>query len=228
MTTSTGPGLPMVTTTQTHETPMLFTGLFMSLDGIVEADDDWQFAYFDEELFAGISAGWARAGAVLMGRNSFLGYDNLRHDHPDSPVVHFLDGIPKYVASTTLTTADWPRTTVLGAGLEGEIARLRSQPGKDILVLGSPTLVRWLLARRQLDALTFTVLPIVVGSGVRLFQDMEMPTGHLSMRLDEARPLASGALELRYTVAPNASPADPASDETATAPQSSTAASRKP
>lgn len=90
---------------------------------------------------------------------------------------------------------------MLGAELEAEFARLRSQPGKDILVLGSPTLVRWLLGRRLLDALTFTVLPIIVGLGVRLFQDMELPTGHLGMRLDQARPLASGALELRYTFA---------------------------
>lgn len=55
----------------------IVTGLFMSLDGIVEADDDWQFAYFDEELFEGIRGGWARAGATLMGRRSYEGYDAL-------------------------------------------------------------------------------------------------------------------------------------------------------
>lgn len=57
----------------------------MSLDGSVEADEDRQFAYFDDELrwhrrrtsFAGIAAGWARAGAVLTGRHSFAGYDRL-------------------------------------------------------------------------------------------------------------------------------------------------------
>lgn len=182
------------------DTPQLETGLFMSLDGIVQADDDWQFAYFDEELFATITAGWARAGAVLMGRRSFGGYDRLRHEHPASPAVQFLDSVPKYVASTTLTEVGWPGTTLLGEELEAELARLRIQPGKDILVLGSPTLVRWLLAHRLLDALTFTVLPIIVGSGVRLFEDVHLPTGHVAMRLDTARPLASGALELRYTV----------------------------
>ena len=187
-----------MTTTQTHETPTLVTGLFMSLDGIVEADDDWQFAYFDDELFAGIAAGWARAGAALMGRRTFAGFDRLRHEHPDSPAVHFLDSVPKYVASTTLTEVG-SGTTVLGVDLEAELARLRTEPGKNILVLGSPTLVRWLIARKLLDTLTFTVLPIIVGSGVRLFEDMELPTGHLRMHLDAARPLASGALELRYS-----------------------------
>lgn len=190
-----------MTTTQAHEVSKFVTGLFMSVDGIVEADEDWQFAYFDEELFAGIAADWARAGAVLMGRNSFAGYDRLRREHPESPAVHFLDSVPKYVASTTLTEVEWPGTTVLGADLEARLASLRTEHGKEILVLGSPTLVRWLLTRRLLDILTFTVLPVIVGSGLRLFADMEMPLGHLSMRLDAARPLASGALELRYTVA---------------------------
>ena len=190
-----------MTTTQTKDTPKLVTGLFMSLDGIVEAEEDWQYAYFDDELFASIAAGWPRAGAGLIGRHSFAGYDRLRHEHPDSPAVHFLDSVPKYVASTTLAEVGWSGTTVLGVDLEAELARLRTKPGKDILVLGSPTLVRWLMAHRLLDALTFTVLPIIVGSGVRLFEDIELPTGHLDMRLDAAQPLASGALQLRYTFA---------------------------
>jgi dihydrofolate reductase len=190
-----------MTLTPPQSTPQLLTGLFMSLDGIVEADEDWQFAYFDDELFASITAGWARAGAVLLGRRSFAGYDRLRHEHPDSPAVQFLNSVPKYVASTTLSDVAWPGTTVLGAGLESELAGLKTEPGKEILVLGSPTLVRWLLAHKLLDVLTFTVLPIVVGSGVRLFEDMELPTGPLGLRLDTARPLSSGALELRYSLA---------------------------
>jgi dihydrofolate reductase len=75
---------------------------------------------------------------------------------------------------------------------------MRREPGDQMLVLGSPTLVRWLLAHRLLDALTFTVLPILVGSGRRLFGDLELSTGALPMRLSSARPLRSGALELDY------------------------------
>lgn len=190
-----------MTTTRLPGASKLFTGLFTSLDGIVEANEDWQFAYFDEELFSGITAGWARAGAVLMGRNTFAGFDQLRHDHPDSPAVTFLSSVPLYVASTTCTQVNWPGATVLGAELQAELAGLRTEPGKDILVLGSPTLVRWLLAHQLIDTLALTVLPIIVGSGVRLFRDMELPTGPLGMHLEEARPLTSGALELRYTPA---------------------------
>lgn len=190
-----------MTTTHLQEAPRLVTGLFMSLDGIVEADQDWQFAYFDDDLFAGIAAGWARAGAVLMGRRSFVGYDRLRHDHPDSPAVQFLNSVPKYVASTTLTEVGWSGTAVLGGDLEAKLTQIRTEPGKEVLVLGSPTLVRWLLAHKLLDALTFAVLPIIVGSGVRLFEDMALPSGHMGMHLNAARPLASGALELSYKFA---------------------------
>ena len=188
-----------MTTTPQSPAARIVTGLFTSLDGIIEADDQWQFAYFDEELFAAISANWAQTGAVLMGRTSFAGYDRLRHEHPDSPVVHFLDGVPKYVASTTLTHVDWPGTTVLGTNLEAEVAALRTTHQGEIIVLGSPTLVRWLIARGLLDTLALTVLPILVGSGVRLFHDMELPEGPVGMHLGTARPLGSGVLELSYT-----------------------------
>ncbi|GAA2825794.1 dihydrofolate reductase family protein [Crossiella cryophila] len=179
----------------------IVTGLFMSLDGIVGADDQWQFAYFDEELFAGIAAGFARADTVLLGRHSYQGYDALRVEHPDSPMVAFLDGTTRYVVSTTLTEIGWPGTTVLGGDLREQVSRLKRQPGKDILVLGSPTLVRWLLGNGLLDEFNVSVLPIIVGSGVRLFQDMDLPAGHVGLRLAGAKTLASGVLETRYTLA---------------------------
>ena len=191
----------MTTSRRTLDASKLVTGLFMSLDGIVEADEQWQFTYFDEELFAGIAAGWERASAVLMGRRSFEGYDRLRREHPDSPAVHFLDATPRYVASTTMTGSDWAGTTVLGADLEAQVAGVRSRHEGDVLVLGSPTLVRWLIARGLLDVLALTVLPVLVGSGIRLFTDMALPGGPRGMALAGSRALASGVLELEYTFA---------------------------
>lgn len=72
----------------------IVTGLFTSLDGIVDADDDWQFPYFDEELFAAITAGWHSASTLLLGRRSYEGYERLRVEHPDSPMLAFLDATP--------------------------------------------------------------------------------------------------------------------------------------
>jgi dihydrofolate reductase len=133
-----------------------------------------------------------------MGRRSFEGYDALRAEHPDSPMVAFLDQSTKYVVSTTLKSVEWRNSVLLGADLREQIARLRAEPGKDILVLGSPTLVRWLLRNGLLDELNITVLPIIVGSGVRLFEDMDMPAGHVKLALEGTKTLASGVLEVRY------------------------------
>lgn len=181
----------------------IVTGLFMSLDGVVEADEDWQFAYFDEELFGSITAGWDRVDAVLLGRRSFEGFDALRVEHPDSPAVGFLEGVERYVASTTLSQTAWPGSTVLNGDLSEEVSQLKQQPGKDILVLGSPTLVRWLLSQGLLDELNVSVLPVIVGSGVRLFPDSSTDVSLARERLDlvSAKALRSGALEVAYTPA---------------------------
>jgi dihydrofolate reductase len=149
----------------------IVSGMFMSLDGVVRADDDWQFAYFDEELFASITAAWDRADTVVMGRRSFEGYRLLRSEHPDSPMLAFLNGATRYVLSTTMTDANWPETTVLADDPYPDLAQLRSAEGRDILVAGSPTVVRGLLARGLLDELNITILPIIVGTGDRLFPE---------------------------------------------------------
>lgn len=174
----------------------IVTGLFTSLDGAVDADDDWQYAYFDEELFAGIAAGWNRAGVLLLGRRSFEGYERLRVEHPDSPMRSLLESTPTYVVSSTLGDDQRDGVTVVDGDSE-RIDRLRAETIGDVLILGSPTLVRWLLAEDLLDELNLTVLPIVVGYGPRLFEDM--PVTRLPLSLAASTALRSGALELRYT-----------------------------
>lgn len=173
------------------------TGLFMSLDGVVDADDDWQFPYFDEELFAVIASGWAGAGSVLLGRRSFEGYEQLRKTHPDSPVVAFLDANPVFVVSASLTEPPRDNVTIIDGSVE-RIERLRreGQPETSVLVLGSPTLVRWLLANELLDELNIMMLPILVGAGPRLFDDLN--ADRVALRLAGSRALKSGAVELSY------------------------------
>lgn len=174
----------------------IVTGLFTSLDGVVDADSDWQFPYFDEELFAGIAAGWGSAGTLLLGRHSYEGYERLRIEHPDSPMLALMDTTPTYVVSSTLDNAPRDGVTIIDGDPE-RIARLRAEGEGNVLVLGSPTLLRWLLANDLLDELDVTVLPIVVGEGPRLFDDM--PSTRLPLRLTGSKTLRSGALKLQYT-----------------------------
>lgn len=176
------------------------SGMFMYLDGVVHADDDWQFAYFDEELYARIIGAWQSSDAAVMGRRSFEGYSALRTKHPDSPMLAFLQRVDRYVVSTTMTQTDWPGTTVLDHDVYDRLAALKRQPGRDVLVAGSPTLVRGLLGRGLLDELNITILPIVVGSGDRLFPDATtaQDLNRLRLTLASSSALRSGALELQY------------------------------
>lgn len=178
----------------------VFSGLFVSLDGVVQADADWQFTYFDEEMFAEVTAAWMRAGAAVMGRRSFEGYNALHTQHPDSPMLAFLEGVDRYVASSTVGENDWPGTTVLNDDVYDQLAALKQQPGGDILVCGSPSLIRGLLAHRLLDELNLLVLLIIVGSGDRLFP--EASTGNdltrLPLKLSRSTAFGSGALSLQY------------------------------
>lgn len=178
----------------------IFSELFVSLDGVVHADDDWQFAYFDEEMFAAVTAAWARAGAAVMGRRSFEGYNALHTQHPDSPMLAFLEGVDRYVASTTASESDWPGTTVLRNDVYDQLANLKHQPSGDILVCGSPTLVRGMLGQGLLDELNLLVLPIVVGSGERLFPESftSNDLNLLPLNLAGSTALKSGVLSLQY------------------------------
>jgi hypothetical protein len=72
------------------------TSLFISLDGVVEAADDWQFAYLDEDTFGALTTAWDRVDAALMGRRSFQGYDAVRAANPASPVVCFPNRVHRY------------------------------------------------------------------------------------------------------------------------------------
>ena len=179
------------------------TSLFISLDGVVEAQDDWQFAYLDDDTFGALTTAWDRVDAALMGRRSFQGFDEVRIANPDSPVISFLNRVDRYLVSTTLTSVPWHGSTVLNGDVRSQLVQLKQQPGKDILVLGSPTLVRWMLGQGLLDELALIVLPVIVGSGVRLFPE-ESTADLLTRRgldLASVESLGSGALQVTYTPA---------------------------
>jgi len=181
----------------------LVTSLFISLDGVVEADNDWQFAYLDDETFGALTTAWDRVDAALMGRRSFEGYDEVRLANPDSPVVGFLHRVTRYLISTSPAEVAWQGSTVLSGDVRKQVTQLKQQPGKDILVLGSPTLVRWLLAQELLDELALIILPIIVGAGPRLFPEASAgdPLTRVGLELANVKSLHSGALQMSYTSA---------------------------
>lgn len=149
-------------------------GLFISLDGVVESPEQWQFDVFDADMARNMAAHIANEDTVLMGRRT---YEQWSHFWPNSdlePYGPHINRTPKIVVSSTLDRVAWGQwdTVSLHEGdLAEEIARLKRQPGKNIGVAGSPTLVASLLRDDLLDELTLMIHPVVVGRGKRLFDD---------------------------------------------------------
>ena len=171
-------------------------GLFSSIDGVVEAPDQWQPA-FDEEMGAALSRMLEEQDAVLLGRVTFTEWAGYWPTSTDEPFASWINSTPKYVASTTLDTVDhWANTTLITGSVPEFVADLKQQDGGTIGTAGSPTLVRSLIEHGLLDELTLMISPVVAGGGrAHLFPDDAAPS---SFELVEAQPTSSGALIATY------------------------------
>jgi dihydrofolate reductase len=111
------------------------------------------------------------ADAQLLGRVTYEGFAAAWPSRPDPPFGERMNSMPKFVYSETLKSAEWQNTTVLDGELRAEVSELKERFAGDILVAGSRTLVRSLLALDLVDRLNLMVFPMVLGSGKRLFDD---------------------------------------------------------
>ncbi len=175
-------------------------GLFITVDGVVEAPDQWQET-FDEDMGAAMSAFLPRVDTVLLGRVTYQYWRSywptFESSGPDAAFADFINTSPKVVVSTTLDTVDWgsfDNIRLIRENLAEEIGALRKQPGNDISVQGSPGLVNSLLQHDLLDELTLYVHNVVAYRGRRLFTE-----GALK-RLDlvEANTTRSGVVIATY------------------------------
>ena len=175
----------------------IVAGLFISLDGVYEAPDQWHFPYFDDAMGQAVGEQMQAADAMLLGRvtyEEFASYWPTSED--DAELAAHMNGTPKYVVSSTLKSADWQNTTVIdGNNVAAELRALKEQPGKDIGITGSGTLVRSLLREGLLDELRLLVHPIAVGSGKRLFPD---GSDQQPLKLIDSRTFDTGVLYLTY------------------------------
>lgn len=172
----------------------IVTGLFISLDGVVESPSDWLLS--SPDMWEVISAGIAQSDAILLGRRTYLQFAELwPNQGSDVPMADFLNNAPKYVVSSTLETVEWNNSRLITGDLADELAKLKQQPGKNIQIPGSPTLVRSLLRDGLLDELSLNICPIVIGSGMRLFDEI---TDQVRLKLVNSTTLSTGVLGVTY------------------------------
>ncbi len=172
-------------------------GLFVSLDGVVESPEKWHFPYFNDEMGEAVEAAIAASDAMLLGR---VTYQEFAAYWPgvsseDEPFATHMNNTPKYVVSKTLDKAEWNNSTLISGNVAEEITKLKQQPGKNIGITGSATLVQSLLQDDLLDELGLMIHPVVVGSGKRLFQEGGGPKG---LKLVDSMTFSTGVVSLTY------------------------------
>jgi len=148
-----------------------------SLDGFVSGPNgelDWIFPDLDAEYAAwGVERLW-RAGAHLMGG---VTYRDMAAHWPSStePYAAPMNQIPKIVFSGSLKNADWRDTRIVSGDLAKEIARLKQEPGRDLLAHGGVRFAQSLVRTRSIDEYWLVIHPIALGRGMRIFSDLAAP-----------------------------------------------------
>jgi dihydrofolate reductase len=144
--------------------------MYVSLDGVVE-NPAWTAPFWNDEL-SDLQADYLYASdALVLGRVTYQGFaaswPAMEKDTGDFGKK--MNTMPKFVASNTLREAEW-NASIIDGDLAGEVTNLKEQPGGDLLIYGSATLVEELTRLGLIDEYRFIVYPILVGSGKRLFE----------------------------------------------------------
>ncbi len=172
----------------------IVAGLMISVDGVVEAPETWTGPYFSPQLGQHVGLLMGAGDTMLLGRVTYQTFAAAFAGNTSGPMAAQMNAIPKVVVSTTLDRAEWENSTLI-RGSAAEISRLKQQPGKNINISGSATLVAWLLRQGLLDELDLLVFPVVVGHGQRLFGGDGGQAG-LTLAVCEAFP--AGVAHLAY------------------------------
>lgn len=156
----------------------LIVSEFVTLDGVMEAPGGeeghphtgWVFDFFTEEQERYKLQEVLEAEALLLGRVTYEGFAEAWPER-SGEFADKMNGMPKYVASTTLKELGWSNSTLIQGDAPAGVAKLRRGEGGPLLVAGSGTLVHSLMVQGLIDELRLMIFPVVLGSGMRLFPE---------------------------------------------------------
>jgi dihydrofolate reductase len=182
----------------------------LSLDGVMQApgrpDEDrrggfehggWAMPYADQEMGKVAAESMATTGALIFGRRTYEDFYSVwpkRTD--DNPFTTVLNNTRKYVASTTLEEPlPWVNSTLLQGDGADAVAKLKKQPGKDLVILGSGELVKSLMRRNLIDMYVLQIHPLLLGAGRRLFSE---DGSYAALKLVDCKTTSTGVIIATY------------------------------
>ncbi|QJB31592.1 dihydrofolate reductase [Chitinophaga oryzae] len=179
--------------------------MHVSLDNYVcdeKGGLDWMV--YDKEMEDYAAELMQTVGMPLYGRTTYgmmAGYWPTVLERPESASEHSLkharwvQDIPKVVFSTTMEKAEWNNTRLIKGNIAEEVARLKAEPGKDLMIFGSPGLVKTFLDLDLIDEYRLTIQPMAIGAGTLLFNDLKKP---VRLKLLSAKTMKSGVIAAHY------------------------------
>ena len=171
---------------------------FISLDGVIE-EPQWSLEYWNDQISDFKGAELFAFDALLLGRITYEGFAAAWPSRTDEDgYADRINSMPKYVISSTLKSAEWQNSTLIADDVVAQVQALKQQPGQDILIFGSGTLVQSLIPHQLIDEYQLLVYPLVLGQGKRLFG----PHTPTKLSLLEVKSFSSGAILQRYATAP--------------------------
>jgi dihydrofolate reductase len=165
----------------------------VSLDGVIGDPQVWADEYFDDEATALAQQQLLVSDAMLMGRRT---YEMFASMWPASTGAYAdrINGIRKYVFSSTLQTAEWSNSTIISGDVPAAVGELKQQDGQDLVMYGHGPLGQTLLEHQLLDELRLWVHPLLVGRGTTLFRE----GANATLELVTAETLQTGVVILTY------------------------------
>jgi dihydrofolate reductase len=179
--------------------------MHLSLDGFAAGPNgELDFMSYDEELAQWADQLMKTVGSPVYGRKTYQLMESYwptvlkKPDAPKQSLAHaqWVENVPKIVFSRTLNEATWNNTRLIKENIAGEIEKLKQEPGKDLVIFGSPGLAADLMNLGLIDEYKFTVHPVIVGNGLSVFKNNHTKS---KLKLIDTSTLKSGVVTLHYT-----------------------------
>jgi dihydrofolate reductase len=172
---------------------------FVSMDGVMESPERWVMPFQSQDVAEFVAAQNLASDTLLLGKTTYEAFATFwpSQTHNEFGFADKLNRMPKFVVSSTLNKAEWSNSVIINKNVVEEINKLKQQPGGNVGITGSATLVQSLMQADLVDEYRLLVHPIVLGDGKRLFRD---GIASKTLKLVDTRPFSSGVVALSYQI----------------------------